>query len=179
MRTKIDISKKFDLNKISFDLSGEINESAKAIVKDHDKRLSFGQGVNGKQMAALKPSTIHSKRNSGYSKPRTPLYATGTMKNIEITKKANKASQEARIAPDEDRRKIGAYHQEGIKPHKIVAKNAKVLYPLFNSKGKKFGAKSGDHPGTPAREWFGISVEVEKNLLKRMGRQIERRLKNA
>ncbi len=40
MRTTIDISKAFNLNKINCDLSKEINEAAKAVVKDHDKRLN-------------------------------------------------------------------------------------------------------------------------------------------
>ena len=113
MRTKIDISKKFDLNKISFDLSTEINESAKAIVKDHDKRLSFGQGVDGKPMQKLRPFTIIEKRIKGYAKPRVPLYATGTMKNIRIDKKATPRDQEARLTPPKSRIEIGAYHQKG------------------------------------------------------------------
>jgi len=113
MRTKIDISKKFNLDKVSFDLSSEINESAKAVVEDHEKRLSFGQGVDGRPMAKLKPLTIQGKRKQGYAKPRVPLYATGTLKDVKITKKASKTNQEARIMPDETRREIGAFHQEG------------------------------------------------------------------
>ena len=113
MRTTIDISKAFNLNKINFDLSKEINEAAKAVVKDHDKRLSFGQGVDGKMMAKLQPSTIKSKRLKGYAKPRVPLYATGTMKNLRIDKKATRANQEARLTPPKSRSEIGVYHQEG------------------------------------------------------------------
>ena len=113
MRTTIDISKAFNLNKISFDLSKEINEAAKAVVKDHDKRLSFGQGVDGKMMAKLQPSTIKSKRLKGYAKPRVPLYATGTMKNIRIDKKATRTNQEARLTPPKSRSEIGVYHQKG------------------------------------------------------------------
>ena len=113
MRTTIDISKAFNLNKISFDLSKEINEAAKAVVKDHDKRLNYGQGVDGKMMAKLQPSTIKSKRLKGYRKPRVPLYATGTMKNIRIDKKATRLDQEARLTPPKSRSEIGVYHQEG------------------------------------------------------------------
>tara|TARA_B100002019_G_C20935814_1_gene434374 strand:+ start:80 stop:526 length:447 start_codon:yes stop_codon:yes gene_type:complete len=113
MRTTIDISKAFNLKKIKFDLSKEINEAAKAVVKDHDKRLSFGQGVDGKMMAKLQPSTIKSKRLKGYAKPRVPLYATGTMKNLRIDKKATRTNQEARLTPPKSRSEIGVYHQEG------------------------------------------------------------------
>ena len=73
MKTRISISKKFDLNKVSFNLSREINEAAKAIVKDHDRRLQFGQGVDGKPMEKLSPFTIMDKRIRGYKKPRVPL----------------------------------------------------------------------------------------------------------
>lgn len=113
MRTTIDISKAFNLKKIKFDLSKEINEAAKAVVKDHDRRLSFGQGVDGKMMAKLQPSTIKSKRLKGYAKPRVPLYATGTMKNLRIDKKATRVNQEARLTPPKSRSEIGVYHQEG------------------------------------------------------------------
>ncbi len=113
MRTTIDISKAFNLKKVKFDLSKEINEAAKAVVKDHDRRLSFGQGVDGKMMAKLQPSTIKSKRLKGYAKPRVPLYATGTMKNLRIDKKATRANQEARLTPPKSRSEIGVYHQQG------------------------------------------------------------------
>jgi len=113
MKTKIKISKKFNLNKVSFDLSKEINEAAQAIVKDHDRRLRFGQGVDGKMMKKLQPSTIKSKRLKGYKKPRVPLYATGTMKDIRIDKKATPQSQESRLTPPKSRTEIGVYHQEG------------------------------------------------------------------
>ena len=113
MRTTIDISKAFNLNKINFDLSKEINEAAKSVVKDHDNGLNYGQGVDGKMMAKLQPSTIKSKRLKGYRKPRVPLYATGTMKNIRIDKKATRLDQEARLTPPKSRSEIGVYHQEG------------------------------------------------------------------
>ena len=113
MRTTIDISKAFNLKKINFDLSREINRAAQAIVKDHDNRLNYGQGVDGKMMTRLQPSTIKSKRLKGYRKPRVPLYATGTMKNIRIDNKATPRDQEARLTPPKSRIEIGAYHQKG------------------------------------------------------------------
>ena len=113
MKTRISISKKFDLNKVSFNLSREINEAAKAIVKDHDRRLQFGQGVDGKMMKKLAPFTIMEKRIKGYKKPRVPLFATGTMKNIRIERSAVATSQEARLTPPLSRLQIGAKHQEG------------------------------------------------------------------
>jgi len=179
MRTTIDISKTFNLKKIKFDLSKEINKAAQSIVKDHDKRLQHGQGIDGRPMAKLKASTIHSKRDKGYSKPRVPLYATGTMKNIRIAKKANQSSQEARLTPAKSRKEIGVYHQSGIRPHVIKPRQAKMLYPIFNSRGEKFGAKKVNHPGTPPREWFGVTKKVEKELLRGMRIKIDRILKNA
>ena len=151
MRTTINISKSFNLKKIKFDLSKEINEAAKAVVKDHDKRLSFGQGVDGKMMAKLRPSTIKSKRFKGYAKPRVPLYATGTMKNIRIDKKATRTSQEARLTPPKSRIEpdpIGVFHQEG----------SGIL---------------------PKREWFGITKKMEKDLIRFVEIKINRILKNA
>jgi len=151
MRTTIDISKKFNLKKISFNLSKEINEAAKAVVKDHEKRLNFGQGVDGRMMTKLKPSTVKSKRLRGYKKPRVPLYATGTMKNIRIDKKATSKKQEARLTPPKSRidpDPIGVFHQAG----------------------------SGN---LPRREWFGVTEKVEKDLLKTMRIKIDRLLKRA
>ena len=150
MKTRINISKKFNLNKISFNLSREINEAAKAIVKDHDRRLQFGQGVDGKPMEKLSPFTIMDKRIRGYKKPRVPLFATGTMKNIRIEKTAVATSQEARLTPPLSRLEIGAKHQEGNKSINL-----------------------------PQREWFGITTKVEKDLLRNMEIKIERNLRRA
>lgn len=179
MKTKITIDKSFNLKKLSFDLSEEINGVATAIVLDHNRRLKFGQDVNGRKFKSLTGSTIQSKRAKGYEKPRVPLFATGKLKDVEIVKRASRYDQEARVRPDSDRIQIGQFHQEGIRPHKIVAKNAKVLYPLYTNQGKKFGAKSVNHPGTPKREWFGVTKKVENDLMKRMIIKIERNIRRA
>jgi len=113
MKAKINISKKFNLKKINFNLSEEINNAANAIVKDHDRRLQFGQGVDGKPMKKLTQFTITKKRENKYEKPRVPLFATGTMKNIRIDRRANSTKQEARLTPPLSRLEIGAKHQLG------------------------------------------------------------------
>ena len=44
------VEKDFDLTRVKFDMSKQINMVAGAIIKDHKNRLTYGQDVNEKPM---------------------------------------------------------------------------------------------------------------------------------
>ena len=88
----VKVVKKFDLSRIKFDLSKELNLAGQIIRKDHFQRLEKGQGVNGNKMEELKPATIKRKGSSKI------LVDTGKMRNL-VIKKANKKNQVVEIFP--------------------------------------------------------------------------------
>lgn len=109
----IKIDKKFNLKKIKFDLSKELNLAAQIIKKDHFQRLEKGVGVNGSKMESLKPATIKRKGSNKI------LVDTGKMRNL-VIEKANKKKQRAVIHPGKKAKRgkvtnqqIGFYHQKG------------------------------------------------------------------
>ena len=108
----ITITKNFDLNKITLDLTKELNRAAVIIKEDHFQRLEKGQGVKG----ALKPS----KKKIGKT-----LVRSGKMRNL-VIEKATKENQEAEIHPGEKQKyvvngkttkvtmsDVGGFHQTG------------------------------------------------------------------
>jgi len=108
----ITITKNFDLNKITLDLTKELNRAAVIIKVDHFQRLEKGQGVKG----ALKPS----KKKIGKT-----LVRSGKMRNL-VIEKATKQNQEAEIHPGEKQfyvvngkttkvtmSDVGGFHQTG------------------------------------------------------------------
>ena len=62
----VKVVKNFDLGKIKFDLSKELNLAGQIIRKDHFQRLERGKGVKGTNMRALKPATIKEKAQVRY-----------------------------------------------------------------------------------------------------------------
>ena len=104
----ITVTKNFDLNKITLDLTKELNRGAQIIKKDHFQRLEKGQGVRG----VLKPS----KKKSGKT-----LVESGKMRNL-VIEKATKQNQEANTHPGEKQSypgtsvtmsDVGGFHQTG------------------------------------------------------------------
>ena len=104
----ITITKNFDLNKITLDLTKELNRSAQIIKEDHFQRLEKGQGVKG----ALQ----RSEKKSGKT-----LVESGKMRNL-VIEKATKQNQEAEIHPGEKQKypktnvtmsDVGGFHQSG------------------------------------------------------------------
>lgn len=98
----------FDLNKITLDLTKELNRAGEIIHEDHFQRLERGQGVKG----ALVPS----KKASGKT-----LVNTGKMRNL-VTKKATKQKQEVNLYPGRKQTypgtnvtmsDVGEFHQFG------------------------------------------------------------------
>jgi len=109
----VKVEKNFDLSRIKFDLSKELNLAGQIIRKDHFQRLEKGQGVNGNKMEELKPTTIKRKGSSKI------LVDTGKMRNL-VIKKANKKNQVVEIFPGKKatrngvtNQEIGYYHQTG------------------------------------------------------------------
>lgn len=181
MRVTFDIAKKFDLKKIKFDFSKQINLMADSIVKDHKTRLQFGQGVNEKPMARLKGSTIASKRFKNLPKPRVPLYGKGVMLNVYVKKRATRSVPQAIIIPPLKRKEVAKYHQFGTTgPYSIRPKkeNGK-LGPIFTSRGKMTFRKEVLHPGIAKREWFGITKKQEKRGFRFISLEIDRILNRA
>ena len=104
----ITVTKNFDLNKITLDLTKELNRGAQIIKKDHFQRLEKGQGVR----RVLKPY----KKKSGKT-----LVESGKMRNL-VIEKATKQNQEANIHPGEKQSypgtsvtmsDVGGFHQTG------------------------------------------------------------------
>jgi len=176
---KLNISKNFDLSKVRFDLSKQINMMAGSVVLDHKKRLSNGQDIHEKPFIKLSASTIHSKRFKNLPKPRIPLYGKGIMLNVYSKQRATKNKQINIIIPPKKRAEVATYHQSGTAPYVIKPKIANVLGPLFSSRGNKYFAKKVNHPGLPKREWFGITKKQEKKGLRLIERAISRILRRA
>jgi len=175
----VKVRKNFNLQSVirKLDLTREINLMADSVVADHKKRGKFGIGINNKKMKRLKASTIHSKRAKGSSKPRTPLYDTGTMTDVSVVSRATRQRQRAKIVPPKSRQDIGVYHQNGTRPYTIKPRTANVLGPIYNNRGGTYFAKEVRHTGVPKREWFGITKEQEQKGLRRIARKIDMALR--
>ena len=102
------VTKDFDLNKITLDLTKELNRSAQIIKTDHFERLESGQGV--------KSALIPSKKAIGKT-----LVNTGKMRNL-VIEKATKQKQEAVVHPGRKQNypnsnvtmeDVGIFHQSG------------------------------------------------------------------
>ena len=177
MKLSVDIEKNFDLSKVKFDLSKQINMFAGAVILDHKTRLNHGQDINGKPMKKLSGSTIQSKRAKRMKKPRVPLYGKGIMKNVYSKQRATKSNPLNIIIPPKEREKVAVYHQNGTKPYVIKSKD-KMLGPIYTPRGNKFFAKKVNHPGLAKREWFGITEKQERNGLRLIELEIDRILNN-
>ena len=161
------IHNNFNLNKIAREFQRKapvmVNDAADIIVSDIKQGIEYGRDIHGKQFAPLKPSTIQAKRAKGSKSPRTVLKDTGMMQKLPPTKRATSSRFIALIGIAQKRREIGRYHQEGIKPHTITARPGKVL-PMCTKTGKFIFRKKVSHPGTPPREWFGVSNSANKKI---------------
>mgnify|MGYP001191183795 CR=1 FL=1 len=181
----ITITKNFDLNKISLDLTKELNLAGGMVVKDIVKKNQSGLDINGKTIKPLSPNTIAAKSGSD---PSRALYDTGRMigrgsvkgvggRGPYLSKKAKKTDQETIISVAKDRESIGVYHNEGTKPYTITPKRAKKL--SFITKDGWVNASSVNHPGLPKREWFGISKDAIRDIMRMVELKIEDRIKRA
>ena len=176
MKTNIRIDKKFDLKKIKFDISKELNLGGFIVRQDHIDRLDRGLGVDGRSMTPLSPNTVASK---GHSKI---LVDSDKMRRLNV-KKATKQKQIVTISPGDKRKypgtsvtqkDVGKFHQAGTSPYTITPKTAKSL--RFQTADGIVYTKKVNHPGLPKREWFGISKTVEGRVLKMVENRINREL---
>ena len=140
----------FDLKRINFNFSKELNKVGEIIKRDHYQRLERGEGVDGSQMKSLSPNTTSAKGNNKI------LVDTGQMRNLVIDK-ASKTNQAVVIHPGEKRRykgtsvtmsDVGGFHQKG-------------------------------NTNLPKREWFGISNDANQRSERLMEERIEQELRRA
>jgi|TARA_B100000315_G_C14355980_1_gene486191 hypothetical protein len=140
----------FDLKRINFNFSKELNKVGEIIKRDHYQRLERGEGVDGSQMKSLSPNTISAKGNNKI------LVDTGQMRNLVIDK-ASKTNQAVVIHPGEKRQykgtsvtmsDVGGFHQKG-------------------------------NTNLPKREWFGISNDANQRSERLMEERIEQELRRA
>ena len=140
----------FDLKRINFNFSKELNKVGEIIKRDHYQRLERGEGVDGSQMKSLSPNTISAKGNNKI------LVDTGQMRNL-VFDKASKTNQAVVIHPGERRRykganvtmsDVGGFHQKG-------------------------------NTNLPKREWFGISNDANQRSERLMEERIEQELRRA
>jgi|TARA_Y100000310_G_scaffold169060_1_gene169076 phage gpG-like protein len=154
----ITVDTNFNLNKITLNLTKELNLAGQIIKEDHFQRLEKGLGVTG-PMASLKPSTVKSKTNFSGGKfkknANKPLVNTGKMRNL-VVEKATKQNQEVEIHPGE-----------------------KQKYPRTKVTMSDVGGFHQTGAGLPKREWFGITAEAEKDIMKMVDLEIERQIKRA
>ena len=169
----------FDLKRINFNFSKELNKVGEIIKRDHYQRLERGEGVDGSQMKSLSPNTISAKGNNKI------LVDTGQMRNLVIDK-ASKTNQAVVIHPGEKRQykgtsvtmsDVGGFHQKGTSPYTITPKKARIL-AFQGSDGMVF-TKKVNHPGLPKREWFGISNDANQRSERLMEERIEQELRRA
>ena len=103
--------------------------------------------VHDKPFKKLKAATVRSKRRKGYSRPSTPLYATGMMKNllpISGFAAATPQRQRAYVMVAKQRRAIGNIHSRGEPSNNL-----------------------------PPREWFGISDRALKRIQTMLRKRLE------
>ena len=179
MSPNIRIDKKFNLKKIKFDLSKELNLGGFIVRQDHIDRLDRGLGVDGRGMTPLSPNTVASKGNSKI------LVDSDKMRRLNV-KKATKQKQIVTISPGGKRKypgtsvtqkEVGGFHQAGTGPYTITPKKAKFL--RFKTASGVVYTKKVNHPGLPKRQWFGISKTAEERVVKMIESKINRELRNA
>ena len=154
----ISIEKNFDLSRINFDFSKELNLSSGIIIKDIVKKNKSGKDINGNAIKPLKQSTITAKKLKGSSDPSRALFDTGRMvgrgsakgvggRGPFLSQRASKMNQTAIVSVAGDRGEIGRYHNDG--------------------------------DGVPQREWFGISKDAEKNIIRMIKLRIDEMIRRA
>ena len=126
-----------NINWKGLQLHREVNVLAGMIVKDIRDGIHAGENIDGSSFARLKASTVKQKKKKGYSRPSSPLIATGQMKEVYVKPRATKGNEVAQIQVPRGR--------DGM--------NRIVVGQIHNI---------GD--GVPKREWFGIGSRGKKKL---------------
>jgi|TARA_R100001530_G_C4302047_1_gene150723 hypothetical protein len=108
MSSAIRVEKNFNLNKMDFNLSKQINWAVDLIARDIESGIDRG-GQFGKR---FKPNAKSTERKKGFNHP---LKDTGLMKDQKQMVKvdATKGSPTGKLMPNEKRIDIGFYNQAG------------------------------------------------------------------
>lgn len=130
--------------------------------------------VNGLPYPVLKPNTIASKQAKGSAQPTKRLIDKG---NLKRSTKFTAGSDRVVATLGPQRELIGAFHQEGIRPHPIVPKEREGWLRFVTTRGVTF-AKAVLHPGTAPVEFFGISRQAAGRILAFAQAKIDRWLRN-
>lgn len=154
----IEVITKFDLKKIKLDLAKEINLAAGLIIKDIAEKNQKGLDINGSTIKPLKPNTIASKANKGSSDPSRALHDTGRM----IGRGSVKGT--GGRGPYISKRATKTNQESRVS----IAKDRELI-----------GVYHNEGIGVPQREWFGISKDAEKNIVRMVELKIERMVRNA
>jgi hypothetical protein len=172
---ELNVTKNFDLSKMKFDLSKQLNVAAGIIKSDIAQKIDQHRQIDGSPSKPLHPFTKSKVGN------RPPLKGGGgqSLRNVGI-KKATTTKQEAVIFPAKRRTKplkgfpdgIAQVQQEGVKI-KVTPKMRGYLHGQGLHLKKK--TKTIE---IPARPWFGISKEAEARSLIIVEEEIERRLRD-
>jgi hypothetical protein len=132
-RVKIikNISWKLDLHK-------EVNVVASMLVKDIRDGIATKKDIDDRDFKKLKPSTVRQKKRKGYSRPSTPLWGTGMMKEVFVKPRAKKGKEIAKVQVPKGR--------DGV--------NRIVVGDIHNK---------GDNI-MPQRKWYGVGSRAEKKI---------------
>jgi len=154
----ITVTTDFDLKKITLNLTKEINLAAGMIIKDIVKKNQDGLDINGSAIKPLAALTIELKRAKGSSDPTRALYDTGRM--------------------------IGRGSVKGVGGRgPWISKRAKKTNQESNVSIAKdreaIGFYHNEGIGVPQREWFGISNDAEKDIVRMVELRIEDMIRRA
>ena len=151
----ITVTKNFNLNKITLDLHKELNLAGGMVIKDIVKKNQSGLDINGKAIKPLSPNTIAAKSGSN---PSRALYDTGLM--------------------------IGRGSVKGVGgrgPYlskKADKTNQETIISVAKDR-ESIGVYHNEGMGLPKREWFGISKDAIRDIMRMVELRIEDRIKRA
>jgi len=151
----ITITKNFDLNKISLDFTKELNLSGGMVIKDIVKKNRGGLDINGSTIKPLRPNTIAAKRGSD---PSRALYDTGLMIG---------------------RGSVKGVGGRGPYLSKKAKKTDQETIVSVAKDRESIGVYHNEGMGLPKREWFGISEDAIRDIMRMVELRIEDRIKRA
>jgi len=151
----ITITKNFDLNKISLDFTKELNLSGGMVIKDIVKKNQSGLDINGDTIKPLRQNTIAAKRGSD---PSRALYDTGRMIG---------------------RGSVKGVGGRGPYLSKKAKKTDQETTVSVAKDRESIGVYHNEGMGLQKREWFGISKDAIKDIIRMVELKIEDRIKRA
>lgn len=171
---ELNVTKNFDLKKMKFDLSKQLNTAALIIKADIQEKIDQHRQIDGAKSKPLHPWSLE-----GGNRPPFKGGGGQSLRNVGI-RKATPNKQQAVVFPAKRRTKplkgfpsgIAEVQQKGVKI-KVTPKMRGYLH----SQGKHLKSDT-KFIKIPARPWFGISKEAEAKAMIVAEEEIKRRLKN-